>query len=149
MKVRNLIIVTMSLALGGFVNASPLPPDSNQIVVCDDFAADSAADSTHGWVADERDNIAGIHTLKRVTKPALVNYDELLAVTPQIQEIERKGVDPESAEGRALRRGARTLITKTCEIVRRAEGHCSIWKAIAHKDGRDIPNLTSAVLERL
>ncbi len=144
MKVRSLIIATMTLALGGFVRANV--PVVETHVEC---SAACPGDASHGWDAYESDNICGIHNLKRVTKPAIVNYEDLLAATPQIQEIDRKGIDPESAEGRALRKGARTLITKTCEAVRLVEGYCSVWKVIAHKDGRLIPNITGSVIERL
>jgi len=140
MKVRSLIIVAMSLALGGFVRAN--------VVVTPVSAAEDLGEN-NGWEARESDNICGIHNLKRVTRPAVVNYDELLAATPQVQEIDRKGIDPESAEGRALLKGAHTLITKTCEVVRIVEGYCSVWKVISHKDGRVIPNITGSVLERL
>lgn len=140
MKTRSLICLTMSLALGGFVRAHPAP-----IV---DSTEEVEQVAGHGWIAEESDNIAGIRDLKKVTKPAVVNYETLLSATPQMKELDRRGIDPDSPEGKALRNGARTLITKTCQIVRRAKGHCSVWKVIAHKDGRSIPNVTYDVIDR-
>lgn len=139
MKSRSsLIIVTLSLVLGGFVNAHPAPA----------ALSTSEAAPVHGWVAKESDNICGITALKKVTNPAKVDYDQLYESTPQIKEMKRRDIDPDSAEGKALRKGARTLITKSSELVRKAKGHCGVWKIIAHKDGRKITDVTQAVLER-
>jgi hypothetical protein len=138
MKSRSsLIIVTLSLVLGGFVSAHPVQP-----VPTGEFAP------VHGWIAEESDNICGITALKRVTNPAKVDYDHLYQATPQIKEMKRRDIDPESAEGKALRKGAATLITKSSEIVRKAKGHCSVWKVISHNDGRKISDVTQDVLER-
>jgi hypothetical protein len=106
------------------------------------------APATSEWVANEDDNICGISDLKKVTNPAEVSYDRLLDATPQIQEMKRKGIDSDSAEGKALRKGAKTLITKTCELVRAAKGHCSVWRAISNKDKRAIPDITDEVIEK-
>ena len=139
MKSRSsLIIVTLSLVLGGFVNAHPAPPAEPTSEVA----------PTHNWIAKESDNICGISALRKVTNPAKVDYDHLYEATPQIKEMKRKDIDPDSAEGKALRKGARTLITKSSELVRKAKGHCSVWKVIRHKDGRKIPDVTQDVLER-
>jgi len=101
------------------------------------------------WIADEEDNICGIKDLKKVSNPAKVDYDDLWAATPQIKKMKEKKIDPESAEGKALRSQAKTLITKTCELVRAAKGHCGVWKAIRNEDGRKVPDVTSDVKEKL
>lgn len=141
MKSRSsLIIMTLSLVLGGFVNASPEPQDPVKTA--------QVVPAFHGWIAQESDNICGISDLKKVTNPAKVDYDHLLEETPQIKEMKRRDIDPESTEGKALRKGAQTLITKSSEVVRKEKGHCSVWKAIANKDHREIPDVTQDVLER-
>lgn len=139
MKIRSsLIIVTLSLALGGLVDAHPVPTP----------ATPSGPSTFHEWIAKDSDNICGISALKRVTNPSLVDYDQLFASTPQIKEMKRRDIDPDSTEGKALRKGAQTLITKSSELVRVAKGHCSVWKVISHQDGRKIPDVTQDVLER-
>jgi len=143
MKLRSLILVTTSLALGGFVRANPVPVEPGPA-----DARLGGEEALHDWEAKEEDNICGITDLKKVSKPALVDYDQLLKATPQIKEINRKGIDPESAEGKALRKGAKSLITKSAELVREAKGHCSVWKVISHKDGRKITDVTDDVIER-
>ncbi len=100
------------------------------------------------WVAAEDDNICGIKDLKKVSNPAKVDYDDLWDATPQIKKMKEKKIDPESTEGKALRSQAKTLITKTCELVRAAKGHCGIWKTIKNEDGRAIPDVTEDVKSR-
>jgi len=135
----SLIIVTLSLALGGLVDAHPVPTPATSSEFSPTF---------HEWIAKDSDNICGISALKRVTNPSLVDYEQLFESTPQIKEMKRRDIDPDSTEGKALRKGAQTLITKSSELVRVAKGHCSVWKAIANKDGRTIPDVTQDVLER-
>jgi hypothetical protein len=101
------------------------------------------------WVADEDDNICGIKDLKKVSNPAKVDYDGLWDATPQIKKMKEKKIDPESTEGKALRSQAKTLITKTCELVRSAKGHCGVWKTIKNSDGRTIPDVTDDVKDKL
>jgi hypothetical protein len=144
MKHRILTTLVASSVLGGTVLArstegvalptSPVP--ATEVV------------AGHGWKAEESDNICGISDLKKVSRPAKVDYEKVLAATPQMKKIEDEGIDPKSPEGKALRKAARTLVTKSSEAVRKAESHCSVWKAISHKDGRTIPDVTEKVIER-
>ena len=142
------IVMVMAVVLGGVGRAEPGPA-----VAAPGAARAPAAPSElgnpglHDWIAREADNICGIASLKRVTNPARVSYDVLFAATPQVREMKRKGIDPDSAEGKALREEARTLITKSCQRVRKTQGHCSVWKAIRHQDGRAIPDVTGLVLQ--
>lgn len=109
----------------------------------------TAASEAAKWVADEEDNICGIKDLKKVSNPAKVVYDDLWDATPQIKKMKEKKIDPDSTEGKALRSQAKTLITKTAELVRSAKGHCGIWKSIKNEDGRKIPDVTEDVLGKL
>src|SRR5262245_64582174 len=131
-----LSVILLSFALGGFA-----PPSH--------AAAPDALVADAKWVADEEDNICGIRDLKKVSNPAKVNYTDLWDATPQIKKMKEKKIDPESTEGKALRSQAKTLITKTCEIVRAAKGHCGIWKAIKNEDGRTVPSVTEDVKDKL
>jgi len=101
------------------------------------------------WIASEEDNICGIKDLKKVSNPAKVDYDELWDATPQIKKMKEKKIDPESAEGKALRSQAKTLITKKCEEVRAAKAHCGVWKAIRNEDKRTVPDVTKDVKDKL
>jgi hypothetical protein len=101
------------------------------------------------WIANEEDNICGIKDLKKVSNPAKVDYDELWDATPQIKKMKEKKIDPESAEGKALRSQAKTLITKKCEEVRASKAHCGVWKAIKNEDKRVVPDITRDVKDKL
>ena len=66
-----------------------------------------------------------------------------------VKKMKEKKIDPDSAEGKALRNQAKTLITKTCEEVRAAKGHCGVWKVIRNEDKRTVPDLTQDVKDKL
>lgn len=134
-----LSLILFSLAFGGVAEAEPATRDS----------AACAAATEAKWVAEEDDNICGIKDLKKVSNPAKVDYDGLWDATPQIKKMKEKKIDPESTEGKALRSQAKTLITKTCELVRSAKGHCGVWKTIKNSDGRAIPDVTDDVKDKL
>lgn len=132
-----LSLILLSFGFGGVTHSQPAP---SALVM-------PAAEAR--WVADEDDNICGIKDLKKVSNPAKVDYDGLWDATPQIKTMKEKKIDPESTEGKALRSQAKTLITKTCELVRAAKGHCGVWKTIKNEDGRTIADVTEAVKEKL
>ena len=101
------------------------------------------------WVADEDDNICGIKDLKKISNPAKVDYDALWEATPQIKKMKDKKIDPESTEGKALRSEAKTLVTKSCELVRSSGGYCGVWKSIKNEDGRTVPDITDDVKAKI
>lgn len=133
-----LSLILLSLALGGVAHTDPVRPSRPALSI--------AADK---WVAEDDDNICGIKDLKKVSNPAKVDYDGLWDATPQIKKMKEKKIDPESTEGKALRSQAKTLITKTCELVRAAKGYCGIWKTIKNEDGRTVPDATDDVKDKL
>jgi hypothetical protein len=130
-----LCLLLFGLVFGGFAQAHPTSPASQELL-------------EGKWIADEDDNICGIKDLKKVSNPAKVDYDDLWDAAPPIKKMKEKKIDPESTEGKALRNQARTLITKTCELVRAAKGHCGVWKAIKNEDGRIVMDVTDDVKSR-
>jgi hypothetical protein len=135
-----LSLILFSLAFGGSAHSQPAAPASTALL---------APSTESKWLADEADNICGIKDLKKVSNPAKVDYDGLWEATPQIKKMKEKKIDPESTEGKALRSQAKTLITKTCELVRAAKGNCGVWKAIKNEDKRVVPDVTKDVKEKL
>lgn len=129
----SLVLVTLSFVLGGFLSAAPSETDA--------FPASTG----ETWIVKPSDNICGIADPKKISNPAKVDYDFLFEATPEIKEMRRERIDPASARGKQLRRAANELITKGAELVRRSRGHCGIWKAIRHVDGRSIPDVTEDV----
>ena len=131
-----LSLLLFSLAVGGFAQAQP------------SSAVPSPEVLEAKWIANEEDNICGIKDLKKVSNPAKVDYENLWDSTPQVKKMKEKKIDPESTEGKALRSQAKTLITKTSELVRSAKGHCGVWKVIKNSDGRIVPDVTADVKSR-
>src|SRR5262245_7333687 len=140
MSHRTCLSAVLFCLFGGAGQSQPLPEPA--VVLESTWMADK-------WVAEDEDNICGIKDLKKVSNPAKVDYDDLWDATPQIKQMKEKKIDPESTEGKALRSQAKTLITKTCELVRSAKGYCGVWKAIKNEDGRKVPDVTDDVKEKL
>jgi hypothetical protein len=130
-----LIALTLSLMLGGFVDADPAAP----ALVPASLAPGSR------WIARPADNICGISDPRKVSNPAQLDYEDVFASTPSMRELKREGIDPDSVRGQILRREATELVCKTSELVRQSEGHCSVWKVIRNEDGRIVPDISDKV----
>jgi len=135
-----------SLILAGLLAAAPTA-SSNTEPTCTTREECGVLGRT--WIVKAADNICGLSDASQLSNPAKVDFDELMGATPEMQEIEDNGVDPDSPEGVRLKTAAADRVTKASEKVRVDEGHCSVWKKIRHKDGRDITDLTDEILEEL
>ena len=125
------------------------PTDPRPAVLATGALTTSAQPDADDWVCREADNICGLRDKRTLSSPAKVDWDTLLGETPEMEEMDRKGIDPNSARGIELRQKAVDRLTTACEEARDAAGHCSVWKSIRHKDGRDIADLTEDVRGRL
>lgn len=101
------------------------------------------------WILNEADNICGLREKKKLSNPASIDWSTLLDETPEMERIQRNGIDPESPEGIQLRQRAMERLTRHCKAEMDAQGHCSVWKSISHRDGRAISAITAAVRTRL
>jgi hypothetical protein len=97
------------------------------------------------WIARSSDNICGLRDTKQVSHPATVSWSTLWRATPEIQRIEREGIDENSVEGIKLRQDAVDRINRACKQVMSERGLCSVWKRIRHRDGRTVPDVTDQV----
>ena len=120
--------------------ATPAPPPACAA------GPEAALASGRDWILKTADNICGLRDPNQLTHPALIDFDACLEATPEMRRVRDQGIDPKSAEGIQLRSAAVTRLTNACESVRVANGHCSVWKEIRHKDGRPIPDLSSQVI---
>ena len=102
-----------------------------------------------GWSANSSDHLAGISDLKKVSNPAVVDYDQLYEATEEIKKMRKEKIDPDSAKGRSLRQQAAERVTKAANAIRKEKRHCSVWKAISHKDGRKVDDITAEVEAKL
>ena len=109
----------------------------------------SSSELTQTWICDRSDNICGLDDVRMLSKPCKVDYDALLKATPEMKKITNDKIDPNSSEGINLRQKAVDRIRDKAEAVRVAQGYCSVWKAISHKDGRTIPDITDLVKAQL
>lgn len=130
----------LSLVLAALALFGPAPVYGGAQVEA--YRADVAV---NGWSAKKADCICGISDAAKISNPAKVDYDTLLSATPQMKEMKRKRIDPQSREGRALKSKAKTLVARTCKSVQKTKGHCGVWKKISHKDKRKIADITADV----
>jgi len=129
-----MVCVLLGLFLCGDVFARSAPEASGELLGAEDR-----------WVADKDDNICGIADVRKISNPGLVDYDQLWDATPEIKKLKKEGIDPDSAEGKALRNKAKTRITKACQKIQGEKGLCSVWKKISHSGSKKAADITSAV----
>lgn len=101
---------------------------------------------TRDWILRTSDNICGLRDANQLTHPGQINFETCLQATPEMKRLRDQGIDPKSAEGIQLRSAGMSRVTSACERVRSAQGYCSVWKEIRHKDGRAITDLSSQVI---
>lgn len=123
-------------------DACALPGPAPAVSVASDLGPLSGRD----WILRAADNVCGLRDPNQLTYPAVIDFDACLEATPEMRRVRDQGIDPQSAEGIQLRSKAVTRLTNACESVRTANGHCSVWKEIRHKDGRTIPDVSSQVI---
>lgn len=99
-----------------------------------------------GWQVDKGDNICGLDDARQLSNPVVVDYDRLLAATPEMKRLKDEKIDPNSSEGIQLRQKAVDRIREKCESLRVQKGYCSVWKAIRHTDNRTVTDVTDSVI---
>jgi hypothetical protein len=97
------------------------------------------------WIAKAADNICGLRDVAQVSNPAAVDFKACLDVTPEMKKAREEKIDLTTPEGIKLTNEAVNRVTEACETIRVANGYCSVWKAIKHKDGRAAPDITQLV----
>jgi len=99
-----------------------------------------------GWQVDKGDNICGLDDARQLSNPVVVDYDRLLAATPEMKRMKDEKIDANSSEGIQLRQKAVDRIREKCESLRVQKGYCSVWKAIRHTDNRTVTDVTDSVI---
>ena len=139
-----------SMALAAALVVAAVPVHAHSFVARSlASSASSASELTQTWICDRSDNICGLDDPRMLSKPCKVDYDALLKATPEMKKITNDKIDPNSSEGINLRQKAVDRIRDKAEAVRTAQGYCSVWKTISHKDGRTIPDITDLVKAQL
>lgn len=124
-------------ALLALAHSTPAPQLEGQLV---------RIQSVSDWIVDASDSICGLRDPEQLSKPAVVNFERCLAGTPELKRMKKEGIRPNTPEGIQLRTEAVDRVTNAANTVRKAGGFCSVWKAIEHRDGRKVPDLTARVL---
>jgi hypothetical protein len=143
----NIRLRSMALAAAVLV-ATTVAPNRAHASVATSLAV-SVSELAQTWICDRSDNICGLDDPRMLSKPCKVDYDALLKATPEMKKIVNDKIDPNSSEGINLRQKAVDRIRDKAEAVRTAQGYCSVWKTISHKDGRTIPDITDLVKAQL
>jgi hypothetical protein len=108
-------------------------------------AAVSVPAPSRDWTGKAEDNICGLRDLTQVSNPVVIDFQACLDATPEMKKIKSEKIDPKSPEGIRLVTEATNRVTQACEAVQRANGYCSVWKSIRHKDGRAVTDISSQV----
>jgi hypothetical protein len=142
---RALEIGTLIAALAG----ATLVPTVGAGVVVGFVVVESDDGRGTPYILEKADNICGLDEPKQLSNPAKVDYDALLEVTPQIKQMKRDKIDPNSAKGIQLRTEAEALVRDTCVKIRAEKNYCSVWKKIERRDGGKISDITEKVKKEI
>ena len=88
------------------------------------------------------------HT-SQVSNPALVDFKACMDATPEMKKAKDDKIDLDTPEGIKLTTEAVNRVTAACETTRIANSYCSVWKAIRHKDGHAVADITELVKAQL
>ena len=105
--------------------------------------------ATASWSTISKDNICGLTSPRQLTQPARIDYRAALEATAEMKDLKKRGISLDSAEGQILREKAADRVRQIGSKLMRKRGHCSLWKEISHRDGRQVPDLTSALIASL
>jgi hypothetical protein len=97
------------------------------------------------WILKAENNICGLSDAAQLSNPVVVDFQALLDATPEYKKMKDQKISATSPEGIKLNNEAVNRIATQCETVRAANGYCSVWKEIKHKDGRAITDVTDKV----
>jgi hypothetical protein len=97
------------------------------------------------WVVEAGDSICGVREARQIKKPALIDFDRLVAITPEAKKIKRNKIDPNSAEGIRLMNLAESRVRDACSAIMKRQGYDSVWKRISSRKGAQIDDVTAYV----
>lgn len=97
------------------------------------------------WIVKAENNICGLSDAAQLSNPVVVDFQALLDATPEYKKMKDQKISATSPEGIRLNNEAVNRIATQCEAVRAANGYCSVWKEVKHKDGRAITDVTEKV----
>ena len=94
--------LTLLLCLAGADSGAAQLPPAVALPVLTQGTDDAltVADDGRGtpYVVNKSDNICGLDQPRQLTNPAVVDYDTLLAATPEAKKIAKDKIDPKSSQ---------------------------------------------------
>ncbi len=97
------------------------------------------------WVIQAEDSVCGVVEARQIRKPAKVDFDRLVDLTPEGKKIKKDRIDPDSAKGVRLMNRAKSRVRDASAIIMKRQGYDSVWKDISSKKGTYITDLTAYV----
>ena len=142
------LILSLASLLAPSTESSTAPEPTSAVAPA---AAEAAVPyrANRDWIAKSSDNVCGLKEASQVSNPAVVDWQALLEATPEVRKLRSEKIAEDSPEGIQLLNEAANRVTQACESLRSSQGHCSVWKAIRHKDGRAVTDLTDLVRAQL
>ena len=145
MKPRTLPLIALLTLTSGAAPAAAGTVDGAPTAAAQELVLPAA----FGWNANAADHITGISVPSQLSNPAKVDFRKLLNATPEMKRIKREGIDRNSAQGQSLVAAGKRRIRDAANTVKTQQGHCSVWKAVSHTDGRQVADITEEVLRLL
>jgi hypothetical protein len=133
----------LSLAL---LLTSSMSPRVNAAPSYEQAASETLSATASSWSTISKNNVCGLTNPRQLTQPARIDYRTVLEATAEMKDLKQRGISLDSAEGQILRERAADRVRQIGSKLMRKRGHCSLWKEISHRDGRQIPDLTSALI---
>ena len=124
------------------------PIQASDACAADPVASEPVASAEMGardWILKAENNICGLSDAAQLSNPVVIDFAVLLDATPEYKKMRDQKISATSPEGIKLNNEAVNRIATQCETVRAANGYCSVWKEIKHKDGRAITDVTDKV----
>jgi len=97
------------------------------------------------WIIEAEDSVCGVLRERQIHKPAKVDFDRLVDITPEGKKIQRERIDLNSAEGVRLINRAKSRVRDASAIVMKRQGYDSVWKRIRSRRGTHIVDVTAYV----
>jgi len=101
------------------------------------------------WIADRTDIICGLDDPRLLSHPARIEYARVLECTAEMKKMREQNIDPTSSAGIQLKTAAVDRVRTAAEKARVQGNYCSVWKRISHKDGREVPDISTQVIALL
>ena len=143
LAVAGVLMLGTSLMTFALVSAADTDPNVKEVY----SSLIRIEDSLSEWIIKADNNICGMSTARTITNPARVRYQYLLNLTPSMKELKQKGIKIDSAQGQILVTKATSTLQEACKQVMTDKSYCSVWKKIAHKHNKQVPDISSLVKE--